>query len=171
MKTPDPAQIDKDRTVMDLRRTGMSFTRIAELTGYADHSGAIQSYERSMKLILKEPTEAVRDLALARLDELLTVAYSKAMAGDLQALQVSLKILERQARLLGLDAPTKVQQEVTTWSGDGEIDAAVRELSAELAKRVASSEDSGSESSMDNSGSQGFLGETDISKSESITSE
>jgi hypothetical protein len=151
MKTPEPAQIDNELRVLELRRTGMTFTAIAQVLGYADHSGAIYAYKNAMKRVLKEPAEAIRDLEVARLDELLTVAYNQALEGDLQALTVALKIMDRRARLLGLDAPTTVKQEVTTWDGGDTIDRAVRDLATLLTRN---DENSGIENTMDSTGSQ-----------------
>ena len=46
-------------------------------------------------------------LELSRLDGLLAKVYPMAAQGDLQAVDRVLKICERRARLLGLDAPTR----------------------------------------------------------------
>src|SRR5262249_7331072 len=49
----------------------------------------------------------VRALELSRLDELHRALWPLGLRGDLQAIDRLLKIAERRARLLGLDAPTK----------------------------------------------------------------
>ncbi|WP_214371036.1 hypothetical protein [Pseudonocardia sp. H11422] len=52
----------------------------------------------------------------------------------LEALQVLLRVAERRSKLLGLDAPTRGRVEVITESS---VDAAIRQLEAELAERGA----------------------------------
>ena len=49
----------------------------------------------------------VRSLELARLDEMLLGLWGKASRGELQSVDRVLKILERRARYLGLDAPQR----------------------------------------------------------------
>jgi len=155
--TPTPELIDTEVRVLELRKTGMTWTRISELTGYADASGAYRAYIRALKRVVKEPAEQVRTLEIERLDYLWNSLMAKATDGDPQAIGVMLRIMERRSRLLGLDAPTKVQQEVTTWEGGDSIDRAVRELAEALS---ASNGDRGSESSVDENRSE----------SESVTS-
>ena len=59
------------------------------------------------------------------------------LQGDIPAVNALLKIMERRAKLLGLDQPFKQQIEVTTYDGDT-IDSEVRRL-AELLRNVDSS--------------------------------
>ena len=54
-----------------------------------------------------ELAEHVRTLELQRLDELMVQPYQAACRGDLRAVDAVLKIMDRRAQLLGLDAPRK----------------------------------------------------------------
>ena len=47
-------------------------------------------------------------LDLMRLDAMLMSVWSRVLAGDPQACQIGLRVLERRARMLGYDAPSKV---------------------------------------------------------------
>ena len=65
----------------------------------------------ALKATLQEPADELRTLELERLDRLLLGVWGQAAKGNQGAVDRALKIMERRARLLGLDAPTKVQQE------------------------------------------------------------
>jgi hypothetical protein len=54
------------------------------------------------------------------------------MKGDTRAILTIIRLMERRAKLLGLDKPIKIEQEITTWDGNDTIDRAVRELAALL---------------------------------------
>ena len=49
-----------------------------------------------------------RGLHLARLERTLRAIWPRVLNGDLLAIDRALRILEREARLLGLDAPTQI---------------------------------------------------------------
>jgi hypothetical protein len=57
---------------------------------------------------LAENANAVIAMELERLDEMLLGLWEKAKAGDLGAVEKAIRIMERRAKLLGLDAPSKV---------------------------------------------------------------
>jgi hypothetical protein len=61
------------------------------------------------------------------------------MKGDTRAILTIIRLMERRAKLLGLDRPIKIEQEITTWVGDDSIDRAVRELAALLTRDDADS--------------------------------
>jgi len=133
-KAPKPDQIDKERRVIELRRAGATYDDIAQAVGYADASGARNAYIRAMKRTLVEAgTEEIRELELDRLDRMQRAIWAKAMKGDVQAIHTALKILDRRARYLGLDAPMK--QEITIENADGAmIDREVARLVEMLEK-------------------------------------
>ena len=123
---PDPEQLDREVKVLELRRAGLTWQRIAEEVGYADHSGAYAAYKRAMKRVLQQPAEELRNAELDRLDRLQLAVWQKAMRGESNAINSILRIMERRARLLGLDAPQKIQAEVMNYdAGSGGLDAEV----------------------------------------------
>lgn len=123
---PDPEQLDKEVKVLELRRAGLTWQRIAEEVGYADHSGAYVAYKRAMKRVLQQPAEELRNAELDRLDRLQLAVWQKAMRGETNAIGSVLRIMERRAKLLGLDAPQKIQAEVMNYdAGSGNLDAEV----------------------------------------------
>lgn len=125
---PEPKQIDRELKVLELRRAGLTWQRIAEEVGYKDHSGAYMAYKRAMKRTLQQPANELREQELDRLDRLQLAAWPQAMKGHINSIAVIIRLMERRARLLGLDTPIKIEQEITTWEGGDSIDKAVRDL-------------------------------------------
>ncbi|MFC8447727.1 hypothetical protein [Kitasatospora sp. NPDC057223] len=77
--------------------------------------------------------EELRALEDARLDRMFMVAYRRAVRdGDLLAIDRALRIMERRARLLGLDQPARTE---ITGQGGGpiEVDTTADELAALIA--------------------------------------
>ncbi|MFB4312914.1 hypothetical protein [Actinomadura sp. 21ATH] len=61
---------ERDAEAARLRARGLSYPRIAEQLGYADHTGAYYAVQRALKAAVQEPAEEVRQLERERLDYL-----------------------------------------------------------------------------------------------------
>jgi hypothetical protein len=84
---------------------------------------------RAIKRQQKEPAEAALYMELERLDELQQVYWEPAVQGNMRAGEFVLRIMDRRAKFLGLDAPTKIQAEVMNYDGGaGSIDAEVERI-------------------------------------------
>ena len=136
---PEPEQLDRELQVLDLRRAGLTWQRIAQEVGYANHSGAYAAYKRAMQRTLQEPTDDLRQAEVDRLDRLQLAVWPKAMRGDHNAIVTCVRIIDRRAKLLGLDMPVKIAQDVTVWEGGESIDRAVRDLAELLRQNAAAS--------------------------------
>jgi hypothetical protein len=133
-----PETLEKERKVLEFRRGGLTFDLIAERLGYASASGAHKAYLSACNRIVYEDVVEVRKSEMDRLD----IAQA-AIWGDLTDTQnvdantrarlvlALIKIMERRARLLGLDMPTKAQVEVSVYDRDT-IDDEVKRLVAIL---------------------------------------
>ena len=133
-----PETLEKERRVLEFRRGGLTFDLIAERLGYASASGAHKAYLSACNRIVYEDVVEVRKSEMDRLD----IAQA-AIWGDLTDTQnvdantrarlvlALIKIMERRARLLGLDMPTKAQVEVSIYDRDT-IDDEVKRLVAIL---------------------------------------
>jgi len=97
----------KAAKAVNLRAEGLSFPEIAKELGYNSRQAAHDAVVRSLKEILREPVEHLITLDLERLDKLWQINYLNAQAGDTQALAGCMKIMDRRAKLLGMDAPPK----------------------------------------------------------------
>ena len=129
----DPETWDRERQVIELRRAGLTFDVIAQQVGYSNASGAHHAYRRALQRTLNEAgVDEMRQTELDRLDRLQRFAWTAAAQGDLKAIDAVLRIMQRRARLLGLDAPARVQQEVTVWTGDSDLDREIQQLIAQL---------------------------------------
>ena len=101
----------KQALALTLRGRGWTYEEIAKEVPYASAGGAHKAVRTGLRATLKEPADDVRELELGRLDKLLRAQWDKAMAGDLGAVQAVLRIMDRRATYLGLDAPQKVDIE------------------------------------------------------------
>ncbi|MGV9194067.1 helix-turn-helix domain-containing protein [Microbacterium sp. MC2] len=86
-----------------LRRAGVRVDTIAERLGVSPRT--IQAWlHEAIADIPREAADDLRMLELDRLDALFAAQYRAALAGDGQAVDKCLKVMERRARLLNLDA-------------------------------------------------------------------
>lgn len=123
----DAARI-KEQRALDLRLAGATFQQIAEALGYANRSSARRAFERALEAEIRigaEARETLRAEQAARLERLLRSAWPAAVRGDAKARGDVIRLLERQARLLGLDAPVNLR---VTDGLDGEIEALLEEM-------------------------------------------
>jgi hypothetical protein len=105
------AAADRQRRALELRAAGAGFASIARQLGYAGPSGAFKAVSAGLNATLQEPADELRTLELDRLDQLLAAVWPLALQGDFQAIDRALKIGERRARLMGIDAPRRVDIE------------------------------------------------------------
>jgi hypothetical protein len=142
----------RETDALQLRRNGATYPQIAERLGLST-SGAHEAVKRALDRTLTEAAPDVRKLELERLDSLLVTALTvlarphplvqggrvvldqqgQPLRDDgptLAALDRVLKIQERRARLLGLDAPTKLDMKVMTID---QLDDRIAELTQLLA--------------------------------------
>jgi len=102
---------EKTLKALTLRKKGFNYTEIGEELGCARQTAC--RYVLSELEILadkcREEAEHVRALELQRLDDLYTKAWDLVDAGGSEtAIDRCLRIMERRAKLLGLDAAQKV---------------------------------------------------------------
>lgn len=135
-----PETLEREANVLKLRRGGLTFDLIAKELGYKHASGAHKAYLNACKRIVRADVEELRGTELDRLDLAQGALWSRVMRGEVPAVMAVLRIMERRARLLGLDQPFKSQIEVTNYDGNT-IDAEVQRLVALL--------DSGKKGSLD----------------------
>ncbi|OLT12278.1 hypothetical protein BJF78_24780 [Pseudonocardia sp. CNS-139] len=151
---------ERDAEACRLRSSGYTYAQIAAQIGYTDASNARRAVQRALAEVVQEPAQELIQLELDRLDALARQAHAVldrehlvASAGRLvlgpdglplrddmpvlAAVDRLLRIQERRARLLGLDAPVKAAARVTHATAD--IDAAVAEL-AQLIDEMDSTE-------------------------------
>ncbi|MDQ2727993.1 MAG: hypothetical protein M3Y91_09065 [Actinomycetota bacterium] len=137
---------------LNLRLAGCSYPEIARRLHYADKGRAHHAVGTALNRQPAEDAKAVRAMELARLDELLKVAWVQLHtdhvlvsagqivrdndgvalldhAGKLAGLDRVIRIMERRSRYLGVDAPVRRIIEVVDPQT---IEARIAELEAEL---------------------------------------
>lgn len=116
----------KANAAIELRLSGATWSQIAEALGYPTARQALVATEKALEKALKDnDRESMRRLAGARLDRLLLSVWSKAIdpahPDHLLAVSKAREIVDRHAKLFGLDAPTEVvvhtptQTELEAW--------------------------------------------------------
>lgn len=90
---------------MQLRILGHTFDTIAKQCGYHDRGAAYHAVQRELKRTVQQPADELRTLEVERLDALLRTFLPKALKGDTWSADRVLALMERRAKLLGLDAP------------------------------------------------------------------
>jgi hypothetical protein len=116
-KAPEPALLDAEAKVIELRRAGLTWATIAKETGYSGPSGAYKAYQRAAERLIRPNLEEYRDMEIDRLDRLQAGVWQSAAQGNVKSIDAVLRIINTRARLLGLEAPQKIQAEVTTYDG------------------------------------------------------
>jgi hypothetical protein len=148
-------QIERDARAVEYRRRGLTYRQIASEMGWKNQASAYEAVQRGLNDAIAEPAGEVRQLELERLDEyqryalrvlaaphlvvsqgvvVINPANGQPLTDDapvLAALDRLLKISERRAKLLGLDAPARARIEVI----DDEIASAMaKDLERQLAE-------------------------------------
>lgn len=112
--------VESQKKALEMRMRGLAYSAIAEKLGLASGQTAWNMVESALQRTIQEPADAVRKVELGRLDVLFMVAYHKVIEDrDMHASQQALNIMNRRARLLGLDAPVQTVNK-TTVSTDPE---------------------------------------------------
>jgi len=98
---------EKQVKAMELRKAGATFREIGEKLGYTE-AGARKAVMSALRKTLREPADELRTLEVERLDAMMQGLWPEALRGNPNAVTRVLNIMERRAKLLGLDAPAKV---------------------------------------------------------------
>lgn len=95
---------------IELRRSGLGYVEIgAKLNiGKSTAHRLIEAGMESARAQITASVDQLRAEEVSRLDGILATLYPSAAAGDVQAIDRVIKIGERRAKLLGLDAPVRM---------------------------------------------------------------
>jgi len=132
-RTEEQANLDTE--ALTLRSRGYKYQQIADQMGCSKPT-AYARVQRALAAIPAEAVEEYRKLEGDRLDTLLNIAmYEAQTRKSMYAIDRVLSIMERRAKLMGLDAPVRQQVETITYDGStiearvGEIRLAFEQLS------------------------------------------
>lgn len=114
---------ERQKAALALALKGLTRREIGEQLGVS-HSTIVQDIKAALRDIPKEEADTLRAKESARLDKLQAAVWDRALDGYLYAVDRAVKIIDRRAKLLGLDAP----QQVEVSSGDVDLDGTVEKL-------------------------------------------
>lgn len=96
------AAAERRAKALELRKAGLTYEQIGQTLGVTTRrAGYI--VKDALEALTREPAQAVIDLELARLDSMVRGLWADARAGDVQAVDRVVRIMDRRARYLGLD--------------------------------------------------------------------
>jgi hypothetical protein len=113
-------RIERAARAFALRKAGLSYRDIGIELG-VNHVTVYKDVQASIKQFLDEAREhhtQIMAIEAARLDDLQRVMWEQAAMGDRRAIETVLKIMERRAKLLGLDTPVATKQVNVTLTPD-----------------------------------------------------
>jgi hypothetical protein len=102
---------DRRAKALELRKGGSSYRAIAKKLN-TDVATAYKDVDVALKSLVQMNTASaseLREIELERLDAMLLSISDNLKNGHLGAIDRALRIMERRARLLGLDMPTKIE--------------------------------------------------------------
>jgi hypothetical protein len=102
------ALLDRERQAVALHLQGETSDAIADALGFVNRGGAWKAVQRGLARFVVPAIAEARTVELARLDRLHKAVWQRAISGDIPAIETVLRLMERRARLLGLDAPVRV---------------------------------------------------------------
>lgn len=94
--------VEKRTRAVEMVLGGKSYDEIAAALGYANRSGAWKAVQKALSVHEAASVDLLRALEVDRLDALQDSLWEKAMAGDLQAMGLIVRIIMQRSRLLGL---------------------------------------------------------------------
>ena len=95
--------------VLGLRLEGLSFEQIgAQLDPPVSRQRAYRLYADALRQVVREPASELLTADLERLNLLWGAMLARALAGSARHAEVALKVLERRARMFGLDAADRL---------------------------------------------------------------
>lgn len=133
------ARIRKAESAITLRRSGATWDEIAEVLGFPTGHHCQLATEKALQKALDNPEGRafMRKLAGDRLDRLLRSVWKDSInegsPTHLASMDRALKIIDRQAKLHGLDAPTEY---VVSTPTAAEIERWVSEVSGAGTKQI-----------------------------------
>ncbi len=114
---PSEEQIEAERQILELRRAGISFHEISRQLDMP-RSTVRSRFKSGLARVVREPAHEVRQLEEDRLDRLQAAVWSKALRGDLGAVDRVLRVMSRRAEMLGLDHSHGVAERALALEAD-----------------------------------------------------
>ena len=138
-----PAQLrarENEQKALALWLKGATFEQVAAAGfGITTASGAWRAVRRALVRIPKKEADEAREAQLARLQALRLLLWNHAASDPIKAAEALIRLEAREARLLGLDMPTRI--EATGRDGAPLTIAVARQIIAEAERSEVGNED------------------------------
>jgi hypothetical protein len=132
---------ERIQRAFELRKAGKTLRQIAEMLGYShemvrkDITNVITTLQQDSKDIAQE----LMTIELARLDDMQFSVWPEARKGDRKSIETVLKIMERRAKILGLDVQRTVNVTLTKSElermSDDDINYLIEQLTTNITTR------------------------------------
>lgn len=122
---------------MRMHNSGLSRSAIAEKVGVSVAT-VTKDVREAVRATLAVPTEEYVAAHLTQLDDLQRAVYARALTGDLDAWDRSLKLLSERAKLLGLNAPQRTVMHVSSEDFATTAASLMRDMGMEPPQAIAS---------------------------------
>lgn len=132
---------ERVQRAFELRKAGKTYRQIGEMLGYS-HEAARKDIAAVLSSIVAETKNNAEELLaveLSRLDDLQFGVWADARRGDKRAIDSVLKIMERRAKLLGMDITRNLNVTVTPDDIAKMNDEELNELVSVISKGVGAS--------------------------------
>jgi hypothetical protein len=96
---------------LQLRKSGKTYKQIGDSLGI-DRGNAWKLVDFELKKLrteVRETAKDVLDIEVSRLEEIIEACWEKMKGGSVPHAQTILRVMERKAKMMGLDAPLKVE--------------------------------------------------------------
>lgn len=103
--------VEKRKRALQLRKAGATYDQIASQVGYSNRGGAYRAVMQELRDLPRDDAEDVFALETERLDQVLMALWPTAMKGNVRSAETVIRVMERRAKLLGLDKPVKVSHD------------------------------------------------------------
>jgi hypothetical protein len=141
-KPEDIARWERDLECVRMRLKSYDWNTIVEELGYSSPGHAHDRFVRMLKEYPRDDVETARDQEIDRLDVVANELMKEIEAGNnvVRASEVLIKLMERRARLLGLDKPERKELTVVT---EDAVDKAIREAREEMDRKASQAREAG----------------------------
>jgi hypothetical protein len=117
---------------VELRTARHTYAQIAATLGYSNAGAAYKAVQRGLQAEEDHQSQSRKALKAEQnrsINRLIAASWSAAMRGDTKAITAARQLLERQARLNGLDEPTSIR---VTDALDPEIEALLADFGIDV---------------------------------------
>jgi DNA-binding CsgD family transcriptional regulator len=106
----DAKKLVRSAQALDLRTTGATYREIGASLGVSEKTAYYDVQDELARLdpVVTAKAERLRDLEARRLDRYTRMLEPGILDGDPRAILAAVRLMERRAKLLGLDAPTTI---------------------------------------------------------------